>query len=216
MSHKLFAVLPIAASLSVVATFASISPAAAQAEPFLGQLMLTGATFCPRNWAQADGQLLSISQNTALFSLLRHDLWRQRPDHLRPARPSRPRADPPGDRAGPFQLCRGPGRRPRELHRHDQPDAGSQSRRAGDQRHRRQGRPGRPVSWRAASARRQSIPRWSAQPRHGRRHDPAQRGRPAGEPKGTLSHHDVVRCAARHLSIAQLTETAARGARAGR
>ncbi|MBG0794542.1 phage tail protein [Methylocystis sp. H62] len=69
MSHRLFAVLPIAASLSVVATFASISPAAAQAEPFLGQLMLTGATFCPRNWAQADGQLLSISQNTALFSL---------------------------------------------------------------------------------------------------------------------------------------------------
>jgi microcystin-dependent protein len=71
MSHRLFAVVPIAASLSVVQIFASISPAAAQAaDPFLGQLMLTGATFCPRNWAQADGQLLSISQNTALFSLL--------------------------------------------------------------------------------------------------------------------------------------------------
>ncbi|MFA6205717.1 MAG: tail fiber protein [Methylocystis sp.] len=70
MSHRLFTVLPIAASLSVVQIFASISPAAAQTEPFLGELMLTGATFCPRNWAQADGQLLSISQNTALFSLL--------------------------------------------------------------------------------------------------------------------------------------------------
>jgi microcystin-dependent protein len=70
MSHRLFAVLPIAASLSVVATFASMSPAAAQAEPFIGQLMVTAANFCPRGWAQADGQILAISQNTALFSLL--------------------------------------------------------------------------------------------------------------------------------------------------
>lgn len=70
MASRLFAVFPIAASLSVVATFASMSPAAAQSEPFLGQLMLTGANFCPRGWAQADGQILSISQNTALFSLL--------------------------------------------------------------------------------------------------------------------------------------------------
>ncbi|WP_292532025.1 phage tail protein [Methylocystis sp.] len=70
MAHRLFAVLPIAASLSVVATFASMSPAAAQAEPFLGQLMVTAANFCPRGWAQADGQILAISQNTALFSLL--------------------------------------------------------------------------------------------------------------------------------------------------
>lgn len=44
-------------------------PARAQ-EPFIGQLMLTGATFCPRGWANAEGQLLSIAQNTALFSLL--------------------------------------------------------------------------------------------------------------------------------------------------
>jgi microcystin-dependent protein len=69
MARRLFAAFPIAASMSVVATFASLSPAAGQAEPFLGQLMLTGANFCPRGWAQADGQILSISQNTALFSL---------------------------------------------------------------------------------------------------------------------------------------------------
>ncbi|WP_235903585.1 phage tail protein [Pontixanthobacter luteolus] len=37
---------------------------------FIGQLMLNGSTFCPREWANADGQLLPISQNTALFSLL--------------------------------------------------------------------------------------------------------------------------------------------------
>ena len=70
MARRLFAVLPIAASLSVVATFASMSPAAAQSEPFIGQMMATGANFCPRGWAQADGQILSIAQNTALFSLL--------------------------------------------------------------------------------------------------------------------------------------------------
>jgi microcystin-dependent protein len=31
--------------------------------------MLVGYTFCPRGWADANGQLLVISQNPALFSL---------------------------------------------------------------------------------------------------------------------------------------------------
>jgi microcystin-dependent protein len=44
--------------------------ARAQSDPFLGQLMLVGFTFCPRGWAPAEGQILSIAQNTALFSLL--------------------------------------------------------------------------------------------------------------------------------------------------
>ena len=70
MERSFFAVLPIAASLSAIVTFASVSPTAAQSEPFIGQLMVTGATFCPRGWAQADGQIISIAQNTALFSLL--------------------------------------------------------------------------------------------------------------------------------------------------
>ncbi|MDP2310212.1 MAG: tail fiber protein [Pseudomonadota bacterium] len=39
-------------------------------EPFLGQLMLVGFNFAPRGWAFCNGQLLSIAQNTALFSLL--------------------------------------------------------------------------------------------------------------------------------------------------
>ena len=39
-------------------------------EPFIGQLMLVGFNFPPRGWALCEGQLLSISQNTALFSLL--------------------------------------------------------------------------------------------------------------------------------------------------
>jgi microcystin-dependent protein len=44
-------------------------PAYAQSEPFLGQLMIFGGNFCPRNWAEANGQLLAISENTALFML---------------------------------------------------------------------------------------------------------------------------------------------------
>ena len=39
-------------------------------EPFIGQIQLFGFNFPPRGWAECDGQLLSISQNSALFSLL--------------------------------------------------------------------------------------------------------------------------------------------------
>jgi microcystin-dependent protein len=39
-------------------------------EPFIGQIQMVGFGFAPQGWATCDGQLLSISQNTALFSLL--------------------------------------------------------------------------------------------------------------------------------------------------
>jgi microcystin-dependent protein len=39
-------------------------------QPFLGQIQPLAFNFAPKNWAQCDGQLLSIAQNTALFSLL--------------------------------------------------------------------------------------------------------------------------------------------------
>ena len=39
-------------------------------EPFLGQIQPFGFNFAPRGWALCDGQLLNISGNTALFSLL--------------------------------------------------------------------------------------------------------------------------------------------------
>jgi|EP00670_Eutreptiella_braarudii_P007004 microcystin-dependent protein len=38
-------------------------------EPFLGEIRYVGFTFCPRGWTDANGQLLPISQNSALFSL---------------------------------------------------------------------------------------------------------------------------------------------------
>ncbi|HEY8209241.1 MAG TPA: tail fiber protein [Myxococcaceae bacterium] len=39
-------------------------------EPFLGEVRMFGGNFAPRGWAFCNGQLLSIAQNTALFSLL--------------------------------------------------------------------------------------------------------------------------------------------------
>lgn len=39
-------------------------------EPFLGEIRLFAGNFAPRGWALCYGQLLSISQNAALFSLL--------------------------------------------------------------------------------------------------------------------------------------------------
>lgn len=40
------------------------------AEPFVGEIRMFAGTFAPRGWADCDGQLLAISQNDALFSLL--------------------------------------------------------------------------------------------------------------------------------------------------
>jgi len=39
-------------------------------DQFLGEIRMVGFNFAPMGWAQCNGQLLSISQNTALFSLL--------------------------------------------------------------------------------------------------------------------------------------------------
>jgi microcystin-dependent protein len=38
--------------------------------PFLGEIKLVPYNFAPRGWAFCQGQILSIQQNTALFSLL--------------------------------------------------------------------------------------------------------------------------------------------------
>ena len=40
------------------------------ADPFLGEIRMFGGNFAPLSWALCNGQLMSISQNTALFSLL--------------------------------------------------------------------------------------------------------------------------------------------------
>lgn len=57
-----------AAALSLIAWPGTVSAQAS--DPFLGQIMCAGFNFAPRGWAELDGQLLPIAQNTALFALL--------------------------------------------------------------------------------------------------------------------------------------------------
>jgi microcystin-dependent protein len=40
------------------------------ADPFLGEIRMFGGNFAPQGWALCNGQLLPISQNTALFAIL--------------------------------------------------------------------------------------------------------------------------------------------------
>jgi microcystin-dependent protein len=40
------------------------------ADPFVAEIRILPFNFAPKGWAQCDGQLIPISQNTALFSLL--------------------------------------------------------------------------------------------------------------------------------------------------
>ena len=58
----------VAAVLSLVGVHGTASAQAS--DPFLGQIMCAGFNFAPRGWAELNGQLLSIAQNTALFALL--------------------------------------------------------------------------------------------------------------------------------------------------
>src|SRR5437016_7916048 len=39
-------------------------------DPFLGEIRMFAGNFAPKGWALCNGQILAISQNTALFSLL--------------------------------------------------------------------------------------------------------------------------------------------------
>ena len=57
-------------ALLVAAHGFSAPKAHAAAEPLVGEIMYVGFNFCPRGWMEANGQLLAISSNTALFSLL--------------------------------------------------------------------------------------------------------------------------------------------------
>jgi microcystin-dependent protein len=42
----------------------------AMSEPFIGEVRMFAGSFAPRGWALCDGRLLSISQHSALFSVL--------------------------------------------------------------------------------------------------------------------------------------------------
>ena len=55
--------------IALAAAIASMSGGGASAEIFIGNVSTFAFNYCPRFWLPADGRLLSISQNTALFSL---------------------------------------------------------------------------------------------------------------------------------------------------
>ncbi len=59
----------LAAPLALAVGLVAPATATAQVTPFIGQITPYANNFCPRGWAAADGQILPISQYTALFSL---------------------------------------------------------------------------------------------------------------------------------------------------
>ncbi len=57
------------AAVVALSTSLPAGPASAQSEPILGQLMAVGFNFCPRGWTGANGQLMAINTNQALYAL---------------------------------------------------------------------------------------------------------------------------------------------------
>jgi len=54
----------------LLGTFLTGTKSTAQSDPYIGQIILVPYNFAPVGWARCDGQLLSIAQYSALFSLL--------------------------------------------------------------------------------------------------------------------------------------------------
>ena len=91
------------AMLAGALSIAGVNLASAQ-DMYLGELRAFGFNFCPIGWASANGAILSISSNAALFALLGTTYGGNGTSHFRPAQPSEPRA-----------LRLGPGPRTAEL-----------------------------------------------------------------------------------------------------
>jgi len=68
MNHRYFRAALWAAMCFILC--ANARSAWAGSNPFLGEVETFAFGFCPLGWSTLNGQLLSISQNTALFSLL--------------------------------------------------------------------------------------------------------------------------------------------------
>jgi microcystin-dependent protein len=56
--------------IELIPTLYNISKPSKMSEPFIAEIRIFAGNFAPRSWAFCDGQLLPISQNTALFSLI--------------------------------------------------------------------------------------------------------------------------------------------------
>jgi len=58
------------ALLMLVLTFAPMEPSFAGTETYLGEVSIFAGNYAPRGYAFCQGQLLSIADNTALFSIV--------------------------------------------------------------------------------------------------------------------------------------------------
>lgn len=61
---------PSVLGLLMVTIMAGFSSTVAADDPYIGEVRWFAGNFAPRGWAQCDGQLLQISQYSALFSIL--------------------------------------------------------------------------------------------------------------------------------------------------
>lgn len=60
-------------ALAIAATMGlslAYKPGAAQADPYIAEIKLFAGNFAPHGWALCNGQLLSISSNSALFAII--------------------------------------------------------------------------------------------------------------------------------------------------
>lgn len=60
----------VVAALLLFGTLVTNQAQACSSDPMLGSMCVFAGNFAPRGWAFANGQLLSVSENSALFSLL--------------------------------------------------------------------------------------------------------------------------------------------------
>ncbi|MBI1265561.1 MAG: phage tail protein [Alphaproteobacteria bacterium] len=58
----------LAAGISAAAL--ASAAASAQADPYVGDIMLVGFSYCPQGWLEANGQVLSIADYQVLYSLV--------------------------------------------------------------------------------------------------------------------------------------------------
>jgi hypothetical protein len=56
--------------INFIIALQGVFPSRNSADPFIGEIIMFAGNFAPRGWAFCDGQLLAISSNSALFSLL--------------------------------------------------------------------------------------------------------------------------------------------------
>ena len=56
--------------LLLLGILAAVAEPVRAQEPFVGEIDMVGFNFAPTGWALCEGQIMSINQNTALFSLL--------------------------------------------------------------------------------------------------------------------------------------------------